>query len=74
MNHDLSLKTRRALKKYGYANCTEAHRLFEAAKGPFTIACMLQVSCLSSTQAVRAAIDAGRELHWAAKRSVQPSF
>ena len=71
---NLSLKTRRALKKYGYANCTEANRLFDRGKGPFTIACLMQVSCLSSIQSVRSAIDAGRELAYAAKVAAPVSF
>lgn len=75
MNHDLSLKTRRAVAKYGQDNCLEAYRMhFNQGEGARTIAATISCTNIRTTQAANAAIDAGRELHWAAKRSVQPSF
>jgi hypothetical protein len=75
MNHDLSLKTRRAVAKYGQDNCLEAYRMhFNQGEGARTIAATISCTNIRTTHDANAAIDAGRELHWAAKRSVQPSF
>lgn len=75
MNHDLTIKTRRALKKYGYANCSEAYRLhFKKGEGARTIAITIQCSCIRTTADANAAIDAGRELHYASIKAQPVSF
>lgn len=70
MKHDLSLKARRALEKYGYSNCREAYRLNAVdGQGANSIANTL-VSCIKTTRAADAAINAGRELSAADKRAL----
>lgn len=56
---NLSPKSRRAVEKYGYANCVLAYTHSTRGEGPSTIATYVG---LSGTAAANAAINAGREI------------
>ena len=56
---NLSPKSRRAVEKYGYANCVLAYTHSARGEGPWTIATYVG---LSGTAAANAAINAGREI------------
>lgn len=72
--HIITAKTRRAAKKYGQAVCLEAFRLNDVkGEGASSISCSY-IACLRTTQAADAAINAGRELAYAAKANAEVAF
>lgn len=74
MPHILTANTRRAVKKYGEAVCLEAFRLNDVkGEGASSISCSY-IASLRTTSAADAAINAGRELAYAAKANAPVSF
>lgn len=69
MNSIYSLKTRRAIAKYGDNWCLEAYRMnFKLGEGARTIAATIPCSAIRTSAAANAAINAGREIYYLQER------